>query len=156
MVIVYSWCFLFKDGKCDYNATNVESRATVTGYVEIKSEDEGALLDAVSTVGPVAVSVGAYDNAFMMYHRGLQFCWNDIDVLATNTQFFIGRFLENSKFAKFKLQEFMIQPHLCVPSRQETCTTWCCSSATDRRAGRIFGSSKTIGAPAGEKVDICG
>jgi len=38
--------------------------ANCTGYVQIKSDDESALMNAVGTVGPISFSFDASDNAF--------------------------------------------------------------------------------------------
>ncbi|CAH1788230.1 unnamed protein product [Owenia fusiformis] len=57
------------DGKCAFNAANVG--ATDTGFVDVKSGDEGDLLNAVATVGPIAVAIDASHSSFQLYKSGV-------------------------------------------------------------------------------------
>ena len=51
-----------QQSECSYSQNNRGAR--MSGIVRIKSGDESSLLSAVSSVGPVAVSVDASSNAF--------------------------------------------------------------------------------------------
>ncbi|KAF6212270.1 hypothetical protein GE061_012791 [Apolygus lucorum] len=73
----YYW-YLGDDSNCKFNQSFVVPGATVTGYVDIKAGSEDDLMDAVANVGPISVTVGAYDNAFMTYAGGeLEFDHNN-------------------------------------------------------------------------------
>ena len=50
--------------KCRYKASC--SAATVTGYVDVAQEDEGALQTAVANIGPVSVAIDASHNSFQV------------------------------------------------------------------------------------------
>jgi len=56
------------DGSCAYLATSVG--ATIKSFVDIKAQDEAALLAAVSTVGPVSIAIQAASD-FMFYSSGV-------------------------------------------------------------------------------------
>jgi len=56
------------DGSCAYQASNVA--ASIKSFVDVKAEDEAALLAAVSTVGPVSVAIQAASD-FMFYSTGV-------------------------------------------------------------------------------------
>jgi len=58
-----------EDGQCKFDKS--EAKATVTGYVDVKSEDEDALKQAVATVGPVSVAIDASHLSFQMYTSGV-------------------------------------------------------------------------------------
>ena len=51
-----------------YKAAN--SGATVSGFVDVQSGNEAALLDALSTVGPIAVAIDASKRSFQLYTSG--------------------------------------------------------------------------------------
>jgi len=56
---------------CKYN--RAYSGATVSGIVDVQSGSEAALLDAVSTVGPVAVAIDASHRSFQLYTSGVYY-----------------------------------------------------------------------------------
>jgi len=58
-----------KDGKCKFDDSKVV--ATLAGHVDIKSEDEDALKQAVATVGPISVAIDASHNSFQLYNSGV-------------------------------------------------------------------------------------
>ncbi|XP_061651837.1 cathepsin L.1 [Phyllopteryx taeniolatus] len=64
-----SYPYQAEDGECHYNPANIG--ATCTGYVDVKEGDEGALKEAVATVGPVSVAIDASHESFQLYESGL-------------------------------------------------------------------------------------
>ncbi len=59
------------EGKCRFSVKSIG--ATVTGYVRIPYSDESALLEAVTTVGPIAVAIDASDTTFQQYSGGVYY-----------------------------------------------------------------------------------
>ena len=59
------------DGTCQFSAKTIG--ATVTGYVRIPYGNESALLEAVTTVGPIAVSIDASNDTFQLYSGGVYY-----------------------------------------------------------------------------------
>ncbi|KAF4102276.1 hypothetical protein G5714_017076 [Onychostoma macrolepis] len=57
------------DNQCRFNPSTVG--ATCTGYVDITSGDESALLEAVGTIGPVSVAIDAGHSSFQLYESGI-------------------------------------------------------------------------------------
>jgi len=57
------------DQKCHFNASTIG--ATVTGFVDVPSQNEDALQKAVATVGPIAVAIDASHFSFQFYHSGV-------------------------------------------------------------------------------------
>ncbi|KAF5892497.1 cathepsin L1-like, partial [Clarias magur] len=57
------------DGKCRFKPDTVG--ATCTGYVDINSEDEDALQEAVATIGPISVAIDAGHESFQFYESGI-------------------------------------------------------------------------------------
>lgn len=57
-----------QDGYCRFNPATVG--ATCTGYVDITSEDENALQEAVATIGPISVAIDASHLSFQLYDSG--------------------------------------------------------------------------------------
>ncbi|XP_059174292.1 procathepsin L-like isoform X3 [Physella acuta] len=57
------------DDKCRFNTANVG--AEDTGFVDVKSKDEGALQDAVANVGPISVAIDASHASFQLYSGGV-------------------------------------------------------------------------------------
>ncbi len=58
-----------QDGKCKFNAATVG--ATDTGFVDITAGDEGALVDALATIGPISVAIDASQGSFQFYSDGI-------------------------------------------------------------------------------------
>ena len=55
---------MFQNGACRYDSS--EGVVGVTGYTDVASEDEDALLDAVATVGPISVAMDASHISFQV------------------------------------------------------------------------------------------
>ncbi|KAK3563548.1 hypothetical protein QTP86_030959 [Hemibagrus guttatus] len=64
-----SYSYEGMDGPCRYNPASVG--ATCTGYVDINSQDESALLEAVATIGPISVAIDAGHSSFQLYESGV-------------------------------------------------------------------------------------
>ncbi|XP_044231460.1 procathepsin L-like [Thunnus albacares] len=64
-----SYPYEAKDGKCRYDPAKIG--ANCTGYVNVKSNDEDALRDAVATIGPVSVAIDASQTSFQLYKSGV-------------------------------------------------------------------------------------
>lgn len=56
-------------GKCHFSKKNVG--ATCSGFNDITTGDEAALMEAVATVGPVSVAIDATEEKFMLYKEGV-------------------------------------------------------------------------------------
>jgi len=54
---------------CLYNAT--ETGGSLTKFVDVASEDEVALQEAVATIGPISVGIDASSLKFQFYHSGV-------------------------------------------------------------------------------------
>ncbi|XP_059144914.1 procathepsin L-like [Physella acuta] len=57
------------DDTCRFQSANVG--ATDSGFVDVKSKDEGALQDAVANVGPISVAIDASHESFQLYKGGV-------------------------------------------------------------------------------------
>jgi len=57
-----NWPYHARDDKCD--VSKIKKVATIDGYVRLPTNDYNALLTAVATVGPIAISVAASDWQF--------------------------------------------------------------------------------------------
>ena len=59
-----SYPYEAEDDTCRFSKDNVGG--TDTGFVDVKSGDENALMQAVATVGPVSVAIDASHSSFQM------------------------------------------------------------------------------------------
>jgi len=59
-----------KDGTCAYSASKAFTGAKVTGFVDVTSKDEDALLDAVATQGVISIAVNAAHH-WQLYSGGI-------------------------------------------------------------------------------------
>ena len=66
-----SYPYIGFDGTCKFSAKSIG--ATVTGYVRIPYGNESDLLEAVTTVGPIAVSIDARNDTFQLYNGGVYY-----------------------------------------------------------------------------------
>ncbi len=66
-----SYPYEAQDGDCRFTTANFG--ATDSGFVDIKSSDENALLQAVGTVGPVSVAIDASHLSFQLYSHGVYY-----------------------------------------------------------------------------------
>jgi cathepsin L len=57
------------EGKCKFN--KALAVVTCSGYVDIPSQDENALKEALATIGPVSVAIDATEEKFMLYKEGV-------------------------------------------------------------------------------------
>ncbi|KAM6969050.1 cathepsin L.1 [Tautogolabrus adspersus] len=64
-----SYPYEAEDGQCRYNPANIGAQCT--GYVDVKEGDEGALKEAVATIGPVSVGIDASQMSFQLYESGV-------------------------------------------------------------------------------------
>jgi len=58
-----------EDGKCKFNPSKVG--ATCTGFTDITSGDEDALMTAIATIGPISVAIDASQDSFQFYSSGV-------------------------------------------------------------------------------------
>ena len=61
----FHFLFSFQDSQCVYNPANVG--ATCSGYTDVSSGDESALLNACYNVGPISVGMDASHKDFQVY-----------------------------------------------------------------------------------------
>ncbi|XP_078619391.1 procathepsin L-like [Branchiostoma floridae x Branchiostoma japonicum] len=65
-------CYSYRgrdESMCRYKSSC--SGATLSSYTDIKTGDEMALMQAVSTVGPISVAIDAGHKSFQLYHHGV-------------------------------------------------------------------------------------
>ena len=58
------------EGTCRFSSSSVG--ATVSGYVQIPTS-ESALLEAVTTIGPISVAIDASHSSYQLYHSGVYY-----------------------------------------------------------------------------------
>ncbi|XP_055029048.2 cathepsin L.1 [Misgurnus anguillicaudatus] len=64
-----SYPYEAEDHQCRFNPSTIG--ATCSGYVDITSEDENALQEAVATIGPISVAIDAGHYSFQLYQSGV-------------------------------------------------------------------------------------
>jgi len=64
-----SYPYTARDGECRFKKAHVG--ATVSGFVDVESGDEDALVAALATVGPVSVAIDASQFSFQFYSKGI-------------------------------------------------------------------------------------
>jgi cathepsin L len=77
-----SYPYTAQDGKCNYNPAN--KAADDSGFVDIPTGNETALMEAVATVGPISIAIDASSILFQLYSSGVYidpFCKNGVDDL---------------------------------------------------------------------------
>ncbi|XP_065156463.1 cathepsin L-like [Atheta coriaria] len=60
-----------KDQKCAYNAK--KSGAITNGFVDLPKGNEEALMQAVATIGPIAIAIDASQETFQHYSKGVYY-----------------------------------------------------------------------------------
>lgn len=77
-----SYPYFADEEKCHFKKRNVGS--TCSGFVDVKQGNEGALKEALATVGPVSIAIDVTEDKFMLYRDGVFFdeeCSNEPDQL---------------------------------------------------------------------------
>jgi len=77
-----SYPYTAKHGKCKFDKTKVVAKCS--GFVDVKSGDEKALMEAIATNGPVSIAIDVTEERFMFYKDGIfvdDTCSNDEDSL---------------------------------------------------------------------------
>ena len=65
--------------KCRFDRSKIG--ATVTGFVDLPTGDEGKLKEAVALNGPVSVAIDAATPEFMMYRQGMYILYRYITII---------------------------------------------------------------------------
>jgi len=63
------YTYTARDGTCKFDESKVVTK--VTGFVDVKHQDEDALKTALATVGPISVAIDASHQSFQLYHSGV-------------------------------------------------------------------------------------
>jgi len=66
-----SYAYTAMDGKCKFDPANVG--ATLSDCKDIAQGDEGALANAVNTIGPMSVAIDASHSSFQLYTSGVYY-----------------------------------------------------------------------------------
>jgi len=64
-----SYPYEAKDDTCRFKKADVG--ATVSGYVDVPSQDEDALMQASAAIGPISVGIDAAHQSFQLYRNGV-------------------------------------------------------------------------------------
>jgi len=64
-----SYTYTAQDGKCKFNKATIG--ATCTGFTDLPSGDEDALMQAIATIGPISVAIDASQDSFQFYSSGI-------------------------------------------------------------------------------------
>uniref|UniRef100_A0A3Q3W964 Uncharacterized protein n=1 Tax=Mola mola TaxID=94237 RepID=A0A3Q3W964_MOLML len=64
-----SYPYEAEDGPCRFKPDSIGAKCT--GYVDISQGDEGALQEAVATIGPVSIGIDASPISFQLYESGV-------------------------------------------------------------------------------------
>jgi len=68
-----SYPYKGEDGTCKFKSNDIGAK--LTGFVDVKSKDEGALQAAVAEIGPISVAIDANHMAFQLYKGGVYHNW---------------------------------------------------------------------------------
>jgi len=66
-----SYAYTAMDGKCKFDPANVG--ATLSDCKDLAQGDEGALANAVNTIGPISVAIDASHSSFQLYTSGIYY-----------------------------------------------------------------------------------
>ncbi|XP_038045514.1 procathepsin L-like [Patiria miniata] len=67
-------CYVYKakdENKCHYNASEECITGHCTGFVDVPTGNETALMAAAATIGPISVAIDASHNSFQLYSEGV-------------------------------------------------------------------------------------
>ena len=66
-----SYPYVARDENCRFNRANVG--ATAKSFVDVAHEDENALTEAITKIGPISVAIDASHQSFQMYESGVYY-----------------------------------------------------------------------------------
>jgi len=64
-----SYRYTARDGRCKFSTDNIG--ATISDYEVLRSGDEAALVDALASIGPIAIAIDASHMSFQFYSSGV-------------------------------------------------------------------------------------